>query len=144
LALGFRVGTGTIVGLPGQRIEALADDILLGKALGVHMWSASPFVPAAGTPLENRKVGDVDLTLNAIAIARLLMPSALIPSVSALETVFPGAQAAGFQAGANVMTVNFTPNVDRENYPIYGRDRFIVELNYASDLLQQVGLQSAL
>ena len=144
LALGFRVGIGTIVGLPGQTIDTLASDILLGDILGAHMWSASPFVPARGTPLENCAAGDVQLTLNAIATARLLLPHALIPSVSALETVFPGAQTEGFRAGANVMTVNFTRSRDRNNYPIYGDKRFIVDLSYASDVLRKAGLQSSL
>jgi biotin synthase len=144
LALGFRVGIGTIVGLPGQTIDTLANDILLGATLGAHMWSASPFVPVQGTPLEDCASGDVDLTLNAIAAARLVLPDALIPSVSALETLFPGAQAGGFQAGANVMTVNFTRIKDRSNYPIYGSNRFVVELDYAADLLRRAGLQSPL
>lgn len=144
LALGYRVGIGTIVGLPGQTLDSLANDILLGHALGTHMWSASPFVPARGTPLEGCPVGDVQLTLNAIATARLLLPHALIPSVSALETVLPGTQAEGFRAGANVMTVNFTRSKDRNSYPIYGDKRFIVELGYALDILRKAGLQSSL
>jgi biotin synthase len=140
--LGYRVGTGTIVGLPGQTLEILAEDILLGQSLGVQMWSASPFVPAAGTPLADAEPGDVQVTLNAIAIARLLLPHALIPSVSALEKRSPGAQLAGFNAGANVMTVNFTPVDERLRYPIYGADRFVVEVEYAASVLRQAGLQS--
>jgi biotin synthase len=141
LALGYRVGTGTIVGLPGQSLEALADDVLLAKSLGVHMCSASPFVPAAGTPLSDAAPGDVDLTLNAVAVMRLAMPHALVPSVSALERRLPGAQLAGLNAGANVITVNFTRENDRRSYPIYGTDRFIVELKYASDVLRKAALQ---
>jgi biotin synthase len=141
LSLGYRVGTGTIVGLPGQTLEILADDILLARSLGVHMCSASPFVPAAGTPLADAAPGDVDTTLNALAIMRLLMPSALIPSVSALQKQAPGAQALGFAAGANVITVNFTPDGDQVNYPIYGSDRFIVRRDYAAGVLREAGLR---
>jgi biotin synthase len=141
LSLGYRVGTGTIVGLPGQTLEILADDILLARSLGVHMSSASPFVPAAGTPLADAEPGDVDLTLNALAIMRLMMPGALIPSVSALQKQAAGAQALGFAAGANVITVNFTPDGDQANYPIYGADRFIVGRDYAAQVLLEAGLR---
>lgn len=142
LSLGYRVGTGTIVGLPGQTLEMLADDILLARSLGVHMCSASPFVPAAGTPLSGAEPGDVDLTLNALAVMRLAMPPALIPSVSALQKQAPGAQAMGFAAGANVITVNFTPVHDQASYPIYGADRFVVGQAYAVQVLEAAGLKS--
>lgn len=141
LSLGYRVGTGTIVGLPGQTLEILADDILLARSLGVHMCSASPFVPAVGTPLADAEPGDVDLTLNALAIMRLVMPEALIPSVSALQKQAAGAQVLGFTAGANVITVNFTPDGDQANYPIYGSDRFIVGRDYAARVLREAGLR---
>jgi biotin synthase len=143
-ALGYRVGAGTIVGLPGQTIEMLADDILLAQALGVDMCSASPFVPAQGTPLADAAPGDIDLTLNAIAVMRTLMPDALIPSVSALEKGRPGAQGSGLDAGANVVTVNFTPSRNQERYPIYGSDRFIVQRDYAAATLREAGLTSGL
>ena len=142
LSLGYRVGTGTIVGLPGQTLEMLADDILLARSLGVQMCSASPFVPASGTPLADAEPGDVDLTLNALAVMRLAMPAALIPSVSALQKQAPGAQAMGFAAGANVITVNFTPVRDQASYPIYGADRFVVGQTYAAQVLEEAGLKS--
>lgn len=142
LELGYRVGTGTIVGLPGQTIEILADDILLAKRLGVHMSSASPFIPAKHTPLADAAPGNLDLTLNAIAIMRLLLPGAMIPSVSALEKVQGGGQSLGFQAGANVMTINFTPPTDRARYPIYGKDRFVVKSAHAETVLSEAGLQA--
>jgi biotin synthase len=129
------------VGLPGQTPEILAEDILLARSLGVHMCSASPFVPAAATPLAEAEPGDVNTTLNTLAIMRLIMPNALIPSVSALQKQAPGAQALGFAAGANVITVNFTPDGDQANYPIYGSDRFIVGRNYAAKVLRGAGLR---
>src|ERR1019366_5507290 len=70
LRLGYRVGSGCIVGLPGQTLESLADDILLAQSLGVHMCSASPFVPTADTPLAGAAAGSVARTLNMIATMR--------------------------------------------------------------------------
>jgi len=143
LDLGFRVGTGMITGLPGQSPQSLARDILLARDLGVHMCSASPFVPAPNTPLEQEPAGAVDTALNALAIMRLVSPSWLIPAVSALEKNQEGGQLAGFHAGANVMTVNFTPETQRGRYLIYGKDRFVVRSEHARQTIRAAGLRPA-
>lgn len=138
--LGYRLGLGTIVGLPGQSLDSLADDILLPGTMGARMVSASPFVPAAGTPLGREPAGDLETTLNVIALTRLLYPDALIPAVSALERRARGGQLRGFSAGANVITVNFTPPEDRARYAIYGSDRFVVRFDHAMGVLAEAGL----
>lgn len=140
LDLGYKVGTGAIVGLPGQSLEDLADDILLAKRLGVHMSSVAPFVPAPRTPLENHPSGDVDVALNMIAAMRLVEPRWLIPSVSALEKNRPGGQVLGFQAGGNVMTINFSDAEHADRYLIYGKDRFVVRSTHAMETLSRAGL----
>jgi biotin synthase len=48
----------------------------------------------------------------------------------------------GFAAGANVITVNFTPVPDQASYPIYGADRFVVRQTYAAQMLEAAGLKS--
>jgi biotin synthase len=138
---GYKVGTGTIVGLPGQTIESVADDLLLARDIGAHMVSASPFIPAPETPLAHYPAGDVNMTLNFIALARLMNPRWLVPSVSALETRRSGGQTAGLAAGANVVTVNFTPVHERENYLIYGKDRYIVRNDHVTEILAKSGLE---
>jgi biotin synthase len=141
LDLGFKVGTGSIIGLPGQTLDHIADDIVLAKRLGAHMVSASPFVPAPRTPLEMHPAGSVVLTLRAIAVTRLLMPDVLIPSVSALEAQQSGGQTAGLRAGANVITVNFTPLEHTSDYLIYGVNRYVVKLQHLRDLLTSNNLR---
>ena len=131
LRLGYQVGTGCIVGLPGQTIESLADDILLAHSLGVQMCSASPFVPTGETPLAGATPGSISRTLNVLAVMRILNPGWLIPTVSALEQRTAGGQGAGLRAGANVITVNFTPRDQREHYLIYGGTRHIVSAEHA-------------
>jgi biotin synthase len=138
---GYKVGTGTIVGLPGQSIESIADDLLLARDIGAHMVSASPFIPAPDTPLAHQPQGDVNMTLNFIALARLMNPRWLIPSVSALETATSGGQTAGLAAGANVLTVNFTPATERENYLIYGKDRYIVRNDHVNEIVAKSGMK---
>jgi biotin synthase len=139
--LGYRIGLGSIVGLPGQTVDSLVNDLLLSARLGADMVSASPFVPALETPLAREVPGDIELTLNMIALLRIIQPNALIPSVSALEQQFgAGGQRRGFDAGANVITVNFTPPENRENYTIYGHDRFVVRFEHAMATLAEAGL----
>lgn len=142
LKLGYNVGTGTIIGLPDQTIESIAQDLLLGQELGVHMMSASTFVPAPNTPYANLPNGSLATTLNYIAISRLINPKWLIPSVSALEKVRKDGQLMGLEAGANVMTINFTPDYSLEKYLIYGKERYIVKRDHVEQLLQRVGLRT--
>jgi biotin synthase len=138
--LGYRVGVGSIVGLPGQGVADVADDLLFAARSGADMASVSPLIPAAGTPLADAAPGDVDLALNAIAVLRLLMPTALIPSVSALERLRDGGQRRGLEAGANVITINFSPERFRDRYLIYGKDRFVVRRRHAHAVVAAAGL----
>lgn len=140
-ATGMEVGTGNIVGLPGQTIETLVDDIELALDLQPDFVSSSPFIPNENTPLETINEGDVDMTLNSIAICRILFPRALIPTVSALEKLVPGGQLAGLNAGANVITVNFTPKDCRDRYAIYSKERFVVGIDHALAIIHEAGLK---
>ncbi|HEV3141348.1 MAG TPA: radical SAM protein [Vicinamibacterales bacterium] len=140
LRLGYRVGSGCIVGLPGQTVESLADDIRLAHSLGVHMCSASPFVPTADTPFARAAPGSISRTLNVMAAMRLVNPHWLIPTVSALEQQTGGGQCAGLRAGANVITVNFTPADQRNHYLIYGGTRHIVKHEKVRRQIESVGL----
>lgn len=141
LGLGYRVGTGCIVGLPGQTMESLVDDILLAESMGVHMSSASPFVPTRNTPLVGAEPGSISRTLNVVATMRLVNPRWLVPAVSALEQQACGGQGAALRAGANVITVNFTPKRQRDHYLIYGDTRHVVNTDYVRRQLRHVGLE---
>lgn len=140
-SLGFKVGTGNITGIPYQTEEDLVEDILLGCRLNPDFISTSPFIANNGTPLESFRNGDINLTLNTIAIWRFALLNALIPSVSALEYVHPMGQAMGFNAGANVITVNYTPKDVQSKYAIYAKNRFVVSLNHAKKTCERAGLK---
>lgn len=140
--LKFKVGTGNITGLPGQTIDNIVDDILLAKKLNTDFVSTAPFIPNENTPFENKPYGNLNLTLNTMAILRIMLKDILIPTVSALEKIKKGGQLLGFNAGANVITVNFTPLSYREKYSIYSKKRFVVSLNHALDTIKLAGLNS--
>ncbi|HJV65346.1 MAG TPA: radical SAM protein [Geomonas sp.] len=138
---GMKFGTGNIVGIPGQSMESLVDDILLGLKIGPDFISTSPFIPNSNTPLEKFPKGSADMTLNTMAILRILLKNPLIPSVSALETVYPEGQTVGLNAGANVLTINFTPKNNQEMYKIYSEQRFVVSLDHALRAIERAGLK---
>lgn len=139
--LGFKVGTGNIVGLLGQTIESIADDVLLAKKLNTEFVSIVPFIPNEGSSFEKESHGDFNLALNTLAVLRIMFKNALIPAVSAFEKIKKGGQIMCFDAGANVITVNFTPPQYRKKYLIYCKERFIVTLKHALDCIKTVGLK---
>lgn len=138
---GMKVGTGNIVGLPRQSLESLANDILFGVRISPDFISASPFIPNSNTPLQDYPKGSANLTLNTIAILRIILKTPLIPSVSALESVFPEGQTVGLNAGANIITINFTPKYNRDLYRIYSEKRFVVSLDHALKTIERAGLK---
>jgi len=117
--LGYQVGSGCMVGLPGQTVEALAEDVLLLAELDVEMAGIGPFIPHPRTPLGKSPGGTVDLTLKMIAIIRLLMPRVFLPATTALGTIDPHGREKALQAGANVVMPNITPNRYRRMYELY-------------------------
>jgi biotin synthase len=138
---GMKIGTGNIIGLPHQSIESLVSDIRLAFKFKPDFVSAAPFIPNQGTPLQDQPFGDINLTLNTMAILRIGLKDALIPAVSALEYIRTGGQLMGLNAGANVMTINFTPKSYREHYNIYTKNRFIVTLNHAINTAKKAGFK---
>ena len=137
---GMKLGTGNIVGLPGQTIDHLVDDIMFEIDLRPDFVSSSPLIPNEDTPTENAEIGSIDMTLNTMAMLRIALGDPLIPTVSPLEKIRKGGQLAGLNAGANVMTINFTPTEVRDNYVIYSRGRFVVTIEHAYNTIEKAGL----
>jgi len=117
--LGFETGTGNMVGLPGQTIEILADDLMLMKILNADMLGIGPFIAHPDTPLAGIENDDIELTLRVLAVARLLTRNTNIPATTALATLHPQGRIFALQAGANVMMPDFTPDIYKSRYEIY-------------------------
>ncbi|MCX7927793.1 MAG: [FeFe] hydrogenase H-cluster radical SAM maturase HydE [Candidatus Omnitrophica bacterium] len=118
--IGYQIGSGNIIGLPGQTPEDLAEDILLMKNLAVDMAAVGPFFAQSQTPLANYPSPNVLLVYQVIALTRILLGKINIPATTALATL--GQKKAvieAFKAGANVIMCNFTPANYRKNYKIY-------------------------
>ena len=136
----YHIGSGPLLGLPGQTVDTLVGDLLLMKELRVDMSSVALFLPAKGTPLESAPVGDVELGLRFIAAMRLYLRDTLIPATSTFERLAEDGQLRCFDAGANVITVNMTPPRLRDDYELYSR-RYYVALEHARDTIRRASLQ---
>ena len=117
--LGFEVGSGCLVGLPDQKIESLADDILFFKELDVDMNGVGPFIPNEDTPLKDAKGGQFELSLKVMALIRLLLPDINIPATTAMETLNKQGRVIALQCGANVVMPNVTEGDYRKLYALY-------------------------
>jgi biotin synthase len=127
-ASGWNVSSGFIAGLPGQSTADALENFRLASSLPLAGCSVSPFVPGGDTPLAEEATADLDLTLNCMAALRLMRPDWIIPAVSALNLAGPGnGYRRGLATGANLCTVNLTPDGMRQDYLLYRRDRFIMD-----------------
>ncbi|MGD9015726.1 MAG: radical SAM protein, partial [Candidatus Omnitrophota bacterium] len=106
IELGFSVSTGNMIGLPGQTIEDIVSDLILIKDFGLSMASTSVFIPHRQSKFSNRHPGSIDLSLNYIALMRILYPEIIIPSTSCLEILRENGQYLGLMAGANAITIH--------------------------------------
>ncbi|MBO5911639.1 MAG: [FeFe] hydrogenase H-cluster radical SAM maturase HydE [Elusimicrobiaceae bacterium] len=118
--LGYEVGSGSLVGLPGQTIESLAQDLLFFKQISVDMAGIGPFIPHPHTPLGSEKSdGHFELSLKMMALMRLLLPDINIPATTAMETLHPQGRLLALQCGANVVMPNVTDTTYRKQYELY-------------------------
>lgn len=130
-ALGYEIGSGVMVGIPGQTYRSLAHDIALFGELDLDMIGVGPYLPHPETPLGagllRPSAGDVEqvpnsehLTYRVVALTRLVCPQANIPSTTALSTLnTQEGRALGLKRGANVIMPNITPAQYRALYEIY-------------------------
>ena len=117
--IGYQTGTGIMVGTPGQTLTHLVEDLLFIEQFQPQMIGIGPFIPHHDTPFGTDPAGSVGMTLKLLSLFRLMHPSALIPSTTALATLSPDGREKGILAGANVVMPNLSPREQREKYALY-------------------------
>ena len=117
--LGYEVGTGCLIGLPGQTMDSLARDVLFFQKIDADMVGIGPLVPNGDTPLGSEPPGEMRLVRRMVSAIRLLLPEANIPATTAMETLQPGARELMLRSGANVMMPNVTEGEARQKYALY-------------------------
>ncbi len=135
--LGYEIGSGVMIGIPGQTYENLADDLEWFGRLDLDMIGVGPFIPHPATPLgqdadrhpiRNQVARSEEMTCKVMALARLICPDANIPATTALATVNRrhGLQR-GLMRGGNVVMPDLTPERYRRRYDIYPEKACIQE-----------------
>lgn len=128
--VGYQVGTGDMIGLPGQTIEDLADDILFYRDMDIDMIGMGPYVVHHHTPIgievmeqglnsKAEQLRHLQLGLKMIAVTRLFLPDVNIASTTALQALHPLGRELGLKAGANVLMPIVTVPKFRPQYLLY-------------------------
>ncbi len=123
--LGYQCGTGVMVGLPFQTLEDLADDLILFRRMGFHMFGLGPYIEHVETPLYQysssllSRNARLDLALKMVAIIRILMKDVNIAATTAMQAIDPLGRERAIKVGANVIMPNLTPVKYREDYKLY-------------------------
>lgn len=139
--LGYEVGSGIMIGIPGQSYEDLARDILAFRELDLDMIGVGPFIPHPETPLgqtlscalaDEQAPNTEKMTYKVIALTRLVCPEANIPSTTALASLNKAdGRELGLMRGANIVMPNLTPPQYRLMYEIYPNKACINETSEA-------------
>ena len=131
--LGYEVGSGVMIGIPGQSYEDLARDVERFARLDLDMIGVGPFLPHPNKPLgrvaaeeaeaprDSEQVPNTELmTYKVVALTRLTCPHSNIPSTTALATLNrANGRELGLMRGANIIMPNLTPPEHRCKYEIY-------------------------
>jgi biotin synthase len=141
--LGYEVGSGVMIGIPGQTYDDLANDIELFARLNLDMIGVGPYLRHPRTPLADRDAwpdaaagqqvpASEAMTYKVIALARLVCPRANIPATTALATLNTDhGRELGLVRGANVVMPNLTPPKYRALYEIYPDKACVAETGEA-------------
>lgn len=121
--IGYQVGTGVMIGIPGQTVSMLAEDIEFFKRMDIDMIGMGPYITHPQAPLSSlgmmEKKELLQLALNMIAVTRLYLRDVNIAATTALQAIEPRGRELGLSYGANVTMPNLTPKQVRKNYTLY-------------------------
>lgn len=126
--IGYQVGTGVMVGLPGQSYEQLAGDLEFFEKWDIDMLGLGPYISHPDTPLARSRLPVIDnpfaASLKMMALARLVMPEINMVCSTALQTIDPAGLQMGIRAGANVVMPVMTPEEHRREYNLYSNKKY--------------------
>ncbi len=120
---GYQIGTGVMIGIPGQTIEDLVSDLRSFEAIDPDMFGMGPYIESEGGDMVGEGMLERDLllsrTLNMLSVTRLLFPTCNMAAATALEVLIPNGRVLGVLAGCNVLMPNVTPERARKDYRLY-------------------------
>ena len=120
---GYQVGTGVMIGLPGQSLDDLARDIVFFAGQEIDMIGMGPYIVSAGGAMAGEGMMAtpplLSLACKMIAVTRLVLGDVNIAATTALQALVPDGRERGIAFGANVTMPNLTPAEVRKNYQLY-------------------------
>lgn len=138
---GYKIGTGNIIGLPFQSISMLIDDLELLRNINPEQASTSNYIVSGESTYSKytTKKDSIDNTLLFISFMRLLLEDrVIIPTNSSLGK---DGKEKGLRSGANMVSVNLTPEKYLNDYIIYDRSRRKkADLAEVNELAERTGL----
>ncbi len=144
--IGYQVGTGIMIGLPGQTTWHLVQDLYFFVQRDIDMLGMGPYLPHPDTPLylssQRAAIDPFIGTIKMLALARLLMPDINMVVSTALQTIDADGLKLGMRAGGNVIMPLLTPEEYRGDYSIYINKRFRPFYDLQSEV-EAVGYQLA-
>ena len=118
---GLEVGTGFMIGLPGDTVSDVARNLEFTASLKPDMIGCGPFIPDPSTPLAGGRpaFSGLDVYYNAVALLRLMNPDANIPATTAFDSLEPDGRKKVLACGCNVWMPKFTPCDYAAEYSLY-------------------------
>jgi len=123
--IGYQVGSGVMIGLPFQRHEDLADDLIFFRDNDIDMVGMGPYIEHENTPLYRYKdqllprLERFNLSLRMVAILRIMMQDINIAATTAMQAIDPLGREKAIKVGANIIMPNLTPTKYRQGYLLY-------------------------
>ena len=144
--LGYQVGCGFMVGSPYQTVQMLAKELKFIENFKPDMCGIGPFIPHKDTDFKDFTHGSPELTCFLLSCIRLIHPTVLLPSTTALSTVSDDGREKGLLAGANVVMPNLSPQNVRAKYMLYNNKRSqgaesAEQLNELNNRIRSIGYE---
>lgn len=142
---GYETGSGIMIGLPGQTVESIADDILLFRELDIDMIGCGPYIYNPDTPIPEYAETSIpadaieDMVIKVTALNRIITRDTMIPATTATETKFSArGKLNTLHSGANVIMLDITPPPWKEHYRIYPRNKFNDGIRNYQDIIKDI------
>ena len=131
--VGFQLGTGVMVALPGQTFRDLARDLAFFKQVEADMIGSGPYIVQDDTPIGevwsrlHRQGYDeihyhaelLELCCRFLALARITLGDVNISATTALQAIHPIGREIALGRGANQLMPILTTTTYRQNYQLY-------------------------
>lgn len=132
--VGFQVGTGVMIALPGQRLVDLANDLMFFRNIEADMIGCGPYIYSEGTPIAkvweslhpDMPFDDIfynaellELCCRFLSLARITLGDVNISASTALQAINPIGREIALGRGANQLMPILTSTTYRQNYQLY-------------------------